>query len=110
MKNYIQAGKTINYTVATTLIASGEARKVGSLFGIALKDAAIGEVCPMDTEGCFEIPKDVSVVTGLGHLLYWDDTAKKATITAASNIKIGYALEAAATGVATVKAKIFPSI
>lgn len=110
MKNMLQDGKFINVTVSGAAVVSGQAAKIGSAFGIYIKDGDIGDVVPLLTEGAVEIPKDASVVTGLGHLLYWDDATKKATITAGANMKIGYALEAAATGVATVKMRLVPTI
>lgn len=109
MKNYFQDGKILNVTLAAA-VASGEAAKIGAAFGVYVAPGVTGEVVPFSVEGVYELPKDTSVVTGFGHLLYWDDTAKKVTITATNNTKIGYAIEAAATGVATVKVKLVPTV
>lgn len=109
MKNGIQDGKILKVTAAADVV-SGAPAKIGAAFGVYVNSALSGEDVPFLTEGAVELPKDASVVTGFGHLLYWDDTAKKVTITATSNTKIGYALEAAATGVATVKMKLVPTV
>lgn len=110
MKNYIQEGKVVKHTVAGAAVVSGQALKVGSVFGVCVTSGAIGDEIGMDTEGVFELDKDASVVTGLGHLIYWDDVAKKATITATANTKIGYATEAAVTGAAKVKVRLVPNV
>lgn len=109
MKNFFQDGKILNHTVSAD-VASGEPAKVGAAFGVYVAPGANGEVVPFAVDGVYELPKDTSVVTGFGHLLYWDDTAKKVSITATNNTKIGYAIEAAATGVTTVKVKLVPTV
>ena len=109
MKNGVQDGKVLNHTVGAGVV-SGQAAKVGSAFGVYVNSGVSGEVVPLLTEGVVELPKDVSVIAGFGTLVYWDDTAKKVTITASTNIKIGYAIAAQLTGDATVKVKLVPTI
>lgn len=104
MKNYIQEGDVIDF-VATAAITSGDGVQMGGLFGVAQCSGAIGDTVALVMEGVFLLQKDTSTITvGLG--VYWDNTAKKVTTTASSNIKIGFAIEAAATGVGTVKVRL----
>lgn len=63
MDNKISEGKTIKI-VATGDISAGEYVNLGANFGgIALDDAAIGEVCVLDVSGVYEIPKATATLT-----------------------------------------------
>ena len=104
MINYIQRGDIIDF-ITPANIASSEAVMMGNLFGVAQRAALAGETVAIAIEGCFLLPKDVSTLT-MGQGVYWDDTAKKVTTTVGTNKKIGFAIEAAATGVTTAKIKL----
>lgn len=63
MDNKISEGKTIKI-VATGAISAGEYVNLGANFGgIALDDAATGEVCVLDVSGVYEIPKATATLT-----------------------------------------------
>ncbi len=63
MDNKISEGKTIKI-VATGAISAGEYVSLGANFGgIALDDAANGEVCVLDVSGVYEIPKATATLT-----------------------------------------------
>jgi predicted RecA/RadA family phage recombinase len=105
MKNFIQEGKHINVTL-TANVGAGEAGLYGSIFGVHVNKGLSGEVCPLVTEGIVELPKDASVVSGLGQDIHWDNTAKRATTTRDGNMLIGEAVEGALSGDSTVKLKL----
>lgn len=89
MNNYVQTGHVVTIVAPYTVVAGGGV-KVGTKFGIANGDitsAAKGEI---STVGVFDLIKDTSTFVD-GDVVYWDDTAKKATSTTTSNIIIGAA-------------------
>jgi predicted RecA/RadA family phage recombinase len=104
MRNFIQAGETLTITTPAT-VASGDALLIGAIFGVANGDAIINQFVDLTTEGVFTLPK-ASVSITLGAKLYWDDTAKKLTTTAAGNLYVGAAVEAAATVALTVTVRL----
>ena len=90
MVNYIQQGDTITVK-APYAVASGAGMKVGGMFAVASITGALNDVIEGAVEGVFDIVKDASTFTD-GAVVYWDDAAKKATSTVASNLKIGVAV------------------
>lgn len=94
MNNYIQEGDTLTVK-APYAVSGGGGMKIGLMFCIAAVDAAAGDIIEAATRGVFDLVKDASVFTnapGDGVAVYWDDTAKKATSTVGSNLKIGVAV------------------
>lgn len=71
---------------------------LGSLFGVAVTDIANGAVGSFRTQGVYTLPKTSAQAWAQGALVYWDDTAKVATTSAAAgaNKLIGVATSAAA--------------
>jgi predicted RecA/RadA family phage recombinase len=109
MKTFISEGKHIKVTLAATIAAGAGGLYGANLFGVHVSGGVSGDVVPLCTEGVVELNKDNSDVA-IGDLLYWDNTAKGITKTSTSNKKVGFAVEAAGTGVATVKMKLVHSI
>ncbi|MBZ5726317.1 MAG: DUF2190 family protein [Acidobacteriia bacterium] len=89
MVNYVQTGDTITVK-APYAVVSGAGMKIGGMFAVASIDAAQNDVIEGTVEGVFDLSKDASTFTD-GALVYWDDTAKKVTSTASTNLKIGVA-------------------
>lgn len=104
MKNYIQPGDVIPLTMAGT-VKSGDGILVGTIFGIAATNGIAADVVNCATTGVFELPKATGALTQ-GQALFWDNTAKKVTGTAASNKLIGAAINAVASGAATVRVRL----
>ena len=104
MKNKIKDGKSLQYT-ATAAIVSGEVVPMNDLHGVAITDAAIGEVVEVLLSGVFEIPKEAPLVINQGDMLYWDIATKKADKTN-TNKFIGYAVVAAGSADTTVQCKL----
>jgi len=105
MNNYIHRGLTVTLT-APYAVNSGAGALVGNIFGIAANTYASGASGEFAVNGVFAIAKDSSTFAQ-GDLVYWDNTAKAATSTVGSNVLIGYAEVAAATGASTVTVKLF---
>ena len=99
-QNFVQTGDVIDH-VAAAILTSGTPILIGSIVGVPLADAAIGETVSVALEGVFTLPKATGTAWAIGDKLYWDDTAKKFTKTSGSNTPSGYAAAAAASGDAT---------
>ncbi|MDP2358646.1 MAG: DUF2190 family protein [Beijerinckiaceae bacterium] len=97
MKNYIAPGDTVD-VAAPYEVASGAGALVGSLFGVATADAANGAPVRLKTTGVFDLAKTSAQAWTVGAKIYWDNSTKLATTTAASgaNALIGVAIAAAA--------------
>jgi predicted RecA/RadA family phage recombinase len=108
MKNYVQKGDVLDYTVpAETEIASGDIVKAGSLIGIAATDGVAGDVIAVNLCGVFEVGKETGAVT-VGAPLYFKASTGKATTDDESdaNALMGYAFSAQSSGDTTVKVKL----
>ncbi len=94
MKNFIQDGKTITLAAPYNVLAGG-GLLVGSIFGVASNDALSGADVEAVPEGVFSLAKTSAQAWTVGQLIYWDDTAKVATSTVATNKLIGVAMAVA---------------
>ena len=100
--NYVQDGKSLNYTPSGSSLVSGAFVLIGVIGAIAKTDIADGKTGAVHIGGVFSVPKATGAVTQ-GAKLYWDATASKLTTTASGNTIVGVASEAAASSDATVK-------
>lgn len=105
MKNFVQPGNTITLT-APYAVASGDGLLVGSIFGIAAGDAALGEPVETALVGIFDLKKVASQAWSAGDKIYWDNTNKEATKTATANTLFGVATEAVAGGAGDVIGRV----
>lgn len=105
MKNYIPDGDTLTLPAPYALTA-GQAALIGSLFGVANADAALGADCEFDLEGVFEVTCLSSDTAAVGAKLYWDATNKRLTTTASGNTLVGCAVMAKASGTTTVRIRL----
>lgn len=115
MDNKISEGKTIKI-IASGTISAGEYVSLGANFGgIALDDAANGEVCVLDVSGVYEIPKatatetaeyelgkPVSIASGKASIV----AIGTGTTTAQIASIAGNVVETASSAVKTVKIKL----
>lgn len=104
MKNFVQKGENIDL-IAPRALVSGGGFLVGTLFAIASDNAANGAAVVGVTVGVFDLPKGAGAVTA-GAKLYWDNTAFVVTTTVGSNVLIGAATRAAASGDATARVRL----
>lgn len=100
MKNYIQEGDVLPFTAPSDSsavdLSSGDGVLIGSLFGVVVKDTAMGASGEMKTEGVFKLAKTSAQAWTVGAKIYWDDTNKVCTTTASGNSLIGAATAVAA--------------
>lgn len=88
MKNFVQAGKTIT-VAAPYAVSSGMGVLVGAIFGVATFDAANGAPVEISREGVFDIAAVTADTATQGSKIYWDNTARKLTVTAGGNTLVG---------------------
>lgn len=98
MKNFFQAGEIIS-VIAPATVVSGQGFLVGSIFGVALQDAASGAVVNIQIGGVITLPRVSAEVWTAGQLLYWSGTA--VTNVASTNKIIGATPVAVAGGITT---------
>ncbi|MDA0307497.1 MAG: DUF2190 family protein [Proteobacteria bacterium] len=99
--NYIQEGKSLNYTPSGSSLVSGGFVVIGIIGAIAKTDIADGKTGAVHVTGVFSVPKATGAVTQ-GAKLYWDSAASKLTTTATANTLVGIAAAAALSGDANV--------
>jgi predicted RecA/RadA family phage recombinase len=80
MRTFIQPGRTITVP-APRILKSGEACRIGALFGVANGDAVNGELVDLDLEGVFDLPKVAAQAVAVGDELYFDEATKLLTKT-----------------------------
>lgn len=103
MKNQVQDGDVITVT-APYAVTSGQGVQVGAaLFGIASGDAANGGTLELQVEGVYDVTALSTDTASVGDLLYWDNTNKRLTTTSTSNLKVGVAVAAKASGATTAR-------
>ena len=88
MKNKVQRGDIVT-VVAPYGVSSGQGVLVGVLFGVAAFDAANGTAVEIERTGVFDITAVTADTGNQGAKIYWDNTARKLTTTAASNTLVG---------------------
>ena len=103
MKNFVRKGDSIEF-VATGAIVSGAIVEVGTLAGVSFGSYAIGATAVIDLCGVYELPKVAGAIT-LGAKLY-SNAAGAATTTVGTNVFLGYAYSAQASGDATVQVRL----
>ncbi|AOF95988.1 DUF2190 family protein [Sphingobium sp. RAC03] len=96
MKNFVQNGDNLTLT-APVALAAGAAALIGSIFGVASCDAAIGAPVVLVTRGVFTLPKATGEAWTEGVKLYWDNTNRRLTTTSAGNTQVAVATAAAAS-------------
>lgn len=105
MRNFIQNGTTIDYTVAGSAIKSGDIRMLEDLAAVAVTDGEVDDTIAMNVTGVYELPKGTGAVKQ-GQKVYVDATAGNITATATGNKLAGTAWEAAAAAAITVLVKL----
>ncbi len=115
MKNYIQHGHTLEYTVpSATTVTVGQAILLGSILAVVLStnnntaSAVTGEIVTMQTVGVVKLTKTAGSGTAIaqGGKAYWDDTAKTVTGVASGNTHIGYGWVAAVNADTSASVKL----
>jgi len=113
MNNYIQPGNILDFTAPSGGVVSGVPLLIGALVVVPGISADQGEVFSGAVEGVFDLPAATHASTQAwteGQLLYWDNTAKKFTITATDNTKKGVAAAAKASTAAVGRVKLIQTL
>lgn len=105
MKTYVQDGDTVTLP-APYAVTSGQGALIGALFGVANFDAASGADCEFDIEGVFDVTALSTDTAAVGAKLYWDNTNRRLTTTAASNTLVGVAVATKSAGAATARIRL----
>lgn len=105
MKNYVQRGDVVTVP-APAVVTSGKLVVIGSLVGVAQKDAANGADLPLVTEGVIRYAKVSALAIAVGDKVYYDSTNDQLNKTASGNTLVGIAVAAAANPSATVEFKL----
>lgn len=96
-RNFVQPGDTITM-IAPYAVTNGSGMLVGAVFAVALANAAAStpvEARRVDVWDLAKAPGEAWVADTTK--LYWDDTAKRVTATAAGNTLIGVARQSQAS-------------
>jgi predicted RecA/RadA family phage recombinase len=88
MKNYISSGCLLTVTAPYDVL-SGQALQVGTLWGVATRDAVSGAQVEIQTIGVMDVTKLSSDNPTQGQNLYWDNSNKRLTVTNTSNLYVG---------------------
>lgn len=97
-RGFVQPGETVT-ALAPYAVSSGGGFKLGSLFAVALFDAAQSAPVEGRRVGVWDLPKNTGEAwVAWTSKLYWDDTNKRLTTTANSNLLVGLATQAQASG------------
>lgn len=105
MRTYSQDGDVCTLT-APYAVNSGDGLLVGTLFGVATSAAANGASVEAITDGTMRITALNTDVGTVGTRMYWDNTNRRVTITAAGNTLIGCLLAAKANGETTALVRL----
>ena len=114
MKNFIQPGKSLDFVVPSGGCTSGVGILIGAIFLVASVTAAEAATASGEREGVFELAAtahaSTQAMTAFVTPVYWDDSTKKVTITAAGNQLIGVAVEDKASTATTAKILLLPRL
>ena len=94
--NYIQPGQVLTLTAPAGGVTSGTGYLIGSIFVVALHDAAVGEAFEGQLTGVWSLPKTSAQAWTEGAAIYWNGTAATTADGSGSNTLIGHAATAAA--------------
>lgn len=107
MKNFVQNGKVITYTVpADTTIDSGDVVIIGGLKGVAQTGGTTGDAITVQLYGVFNLPKTGGQAITQGALVYWNAGAGLVTTVSTDNTLLGHAFLGAASGDTTVDVRL----
>lgn len=98
MKNYINDGETIVVPAPSGGVVSGQAVRVGVMFGVAAKAAAETVPVALHVTGVFLLPKATGAGWTVGQRLFWHVANANVTATASGALAIGVAEAIAASG------------
>ncbi len=87
-------------------VTAGQGMLVGTLFGVALFSVATSTQVAVAHVGIWDITKEPSLAISAGARVFWDNTNRRVTTTATSNVCIGHATVAALAADTTVRVRL----
>jgi predicted RecA/RadA family phage recombinase len=106
LRNFVQSGEVIAITAAAA-IKAGDGVVVGTIFGIAATDGAIGDTVQIQVEGVFELPKVAAVAMNQGARAYWNVAAGQVVAAPGAGIcTIGAVTEAAGSSAPSCRVRL----
>lgn len=105
MRNYKSTGGSITFIAAAAAL-SGDPVLVGSLFGVAQHDAAIGDRLTIVPDGVYELPKDSAAAFTVGEEIWFDPATKSCVEKATGKHLIGVATVEAGNGTTSVDVRL----
>lgn len=104
-----EMGREIAFSSAPYGGSIGDGVLVGDTFGIAKANYLISNTVTLVFYGkAVSLPKTTPLVITAGDALYWDDSGRELTKTAAGNHHVGLAPVAALSGATTTTVQLFP--
>lgn len=103
--NFVKDGHILDLTAGATVVTGGGI-VVGQVFGIAQNTISSGASGPVKVDGVHDILKATADVISQGGFVYWDNTAKNATVTSSGNTKIGVAEVTVSSGGTAVRTRL----
>jgi predicted RecA/RadA family phage recombinase len=104
MRNFIQPGNSLAIAVPyATGVSAGQGVLVGALFGVAAVDGVQNTMIEAATTGVFDLTKEPALAIAAGVRVFWDNTNRRITATAAGNFQVGISTQAALAADATVR-------
>lgn len=96
--NYIQPGDVLEFTAPAGGVTKGTGVLIADILVIPVESAAAGALFRGSTVGVWSHAKTASQAWAEGAIVYWDNTNKVFTTTAAGNRRAGVATIAVAGG------------
>lgn len=106
MRTYVQPGQVVTVTAPSGGAVAGRGVLIGTLFGVALHDAAQGDPVEIQTEGVVDIAKVSALEITAGARVFWVPASNNVNVTATSQVNVGVALVTAANPSPTVRIKL----
>ncbi len=101
---FIHDGKSVDF-FPTADVPAGSVVIQGNLVGVTKLDVKANTLGAVAVVGVYDVEKGNVAVT-LGAKVYWDDTAKKAVVTATGNTLLGIAVLGATADDTVVRVRI----
>ncbi|WP_119154152.1 DUF2190 family protein [Caldimonas tepidiphila] len=105
MRNFLQPGETVTLAAPYAVVA-GQGLLVGTLFGVAVSDAANGASVEARTVGVCDLTAVSGDTGSVGSKVYWDNTNRRCTTISTGNTLIGCLLAPKANGQTTMRVRL----
>jgi predicted RecA/RadA family phage recombinase len=106
MKNFVSEGALVDMTLGYA-VTGGVAYTINDIVVVATRSAAANTRGTYLTMGVVRMPKLTSDNMLPGMAVYWDNSAKRLTLSSSGNKKFGFTVESAPPGDADVMAYLY---